>query len=326
MDRRIKYYAVLLAISISIGLSSQTIAQKTVPNRDTPPVKVALEAYSFSKLLNDNAKGRGSGMSLFDLLDFAAVNNFDGLSLTGYYFPGYPNVPTDAYINDIKRRAFELGLDICSTGVRNDFGNPDPAKRAADVKHVKEWVDVAVKLGSPVLRIFSGAMPAGYENKWDEVAKYLSADIKECVAYAQKRGVIIAVQNHGDFLKTADETIKLVKMVNSEWFGVVVDTGYFLTADPYADMAKVMPYATNFLLKESPVPGGSDVRIDLTKVMKILKESKYRGYLPIETLSAKGPAKDADKSGIKKPAYDPYQVVPVFLKQVNEAIQIAYKN
>lgn len=315
-----------MVLSLGFGLSSRGVAQKTGSGNETPPVKVALEAYSFSKLLNDNAKGRGSGMSLFDLLDFAAMNNFDGLSLTGYYFPGYPNVPADTYINDIKRRAFELGLDICSTGVRNDFGNPDPAKRAADVKHVKEWVDVAVKLGSPVLRIFSGAIAPGYENKWDEVAKYMTADIKECVAYAQKRGVIIAVQNHGDFLKTADETIKLVKMVNSEWFGVVVDTGYFLTDDPYADMAKVMPYAANFLLKESPVPGGSEVRIDLTKVMKILKDSKYRGYLPIETLSAKVSSKDADKSGVKKPAYDPYQVVPVFLKQVNDAIDKAYKN
>lgn len=326
MNRDIKYYSLLLVLSLGFGLSSRVFAQKTKAQYDTPPVKVALEAYSFSKLLNDNAKGRGTGMSLFDLLNFAAVNNFDGLSLTGYYFPGYPNVPTDAYINDIKRRAFELGLDICSTGVRNDFGNPDPEKRAADVKHVKEWVDVAVKLGSPVLRIFSGAMPAGYENKWDEVAKYLAADIKECVAYAQKRGVIIAVQNHGDFLKTADQTIKLVKMVNSEWFGVVVDTGYFLTDDPYADMAKVMPYAANFLLKESPVPGGSGVPIDLTKVMKILKDSKYRGYLPIETLSAKVSAKSADQSVAKKPPYDPYQVVPVFLKQVNDAINVAYKN
>ncbi|ACU03239.1 sugar phosphate isomerase/epimerase family protein [Pedobacter heparinus] len=313
----------LIPVMLLLCISTQLMAQKT---RAGIPVKIALQAYSFSKLLNDNAKGRGAGMSLPDLLDFSAENNFDAVDLTGYFFPGYPNVPSDEYINNVKRKAFQLGLDICGTGVKNDFANPDPEKRAADVKHVKEWIDVAVKLGAPVIRIFSGNIPEGYEKRWDEIARYMAASIKECADYGKKRGVMVGVQNHGDFLKTGDETIRLVKMVNSEWFGVIVDSGYFLTEDPYADMAKVMPYAVNFLLKESPIPGGSDVRIDLPKVMKILKDSKYIGYLPIETLSAKGPGKEGNKSAVKKPAYDPYQVVPVFLKEVKAAVKEAYKN
>lgn len=314
----------LIVVSLLLLMNVPLMAQK----RDGYiPVKIALQAYSFSKLLNDNAKGRGTGMSLPELLDFSAENNFDAVDLTGYFFPGYPNVPSDEYINNIKRKAFQLGLDICGTGVKNDFANPDPAKRAADVKHVKEWIDVAVKLGAPVVRIFSGNIPEGYENRWEEIARYMTASIKECADYAGKRGVMLGVQNHGDFLKTGDETLKLVKMVGSEWFGVIVDSGYFLTQDPYADMAKVMPYAVNFLLKESPVPGGSDVRIDLAKVMKIIKDSKFRGYLPIETLSAKGAGKEGgSKTGQKKPAYDPYQVVPVFLKQVKTAVNETYQN
>ena len=204
--------------------------------------------------------------------------------------------------------------------MRNDFANPDPVKRAADVKHVKEWVDVAVKLGAPVLRIFSGNIPEGYENRWDEVAKYMAASIKECVDYAEKKGVMIGVQNHGDFLKTADQTIKLVKMVNSKWFGVIVDSGYFITDNPYEDMAKVMPYAINFLLKESPAPGGSAVKIDLVKVKDLLKESGFRGYAVLETLSSKGPGKNAGASKDKVPAYNPYEVVPVFKNAVVRTI------
>src|SRR3954471_20825197 len=189
-------------------------------------IKMSLNAYSFSKLLNDKIKGRGNGMSLFDLMDYAAENNFDAVDLTGYFFPEYPKVPSDEFIHDVKRYAFQLGLDISGTGVRNDFANPDPAKRAADVKHVKEWVDVAVKLGAPVVRIFSGVIPEGYENRWDSIAVYMAASMRECADYARQRGILIGVQNHGDFLKTAEETIKLVKLVNSDWFGVIVDTGY----------------------------------------------------------------------------------------------------
>ena len=43
-----------------------------------------------------------------------------------------------------------LGLDISGTGVRNNFATPDKDKRAADVKHVKEWVEVAARMGAPV--------------------------------------------------------------------------------------------------------------------------------------------------------------------------------
>src|SRR5215217_7297617 len=199
-------------------------AQNKIQRTGTAFVKTSLNAYSFSKALNDNLRGRGAGMTLFQLLDFAAENNFDAIDLTGYFFPGYPAAPSDSFINAVKRRAHVLGLDISGTGVRNDFANPDPAKRAADVKHVKEWIDVAVKLGAPVVRIFSGVIPEGQENNWDSIANYMAASIKECADYGKLKGVLVGVQNHGDFLKTADETIKLVKLVNSDWFGIIVDT------------------------------------------------------------------------------------------------------
>jgi sugar phosphate isomerase/epimerase len=284
-------------------------------------VKISLNAYSFSKMLNDKIKGRGNGMSLFDLMDFAAQNNFDAVDLTGYFFPEYPKVPSDEFIHDVKRYAFQLGLDISGTGVRNDFANPDPAKRAADVQHVKDWVDVAVKLGAPVVRIFSGVIPEGYENKWDSIAGYMAASIKECADYAKQKGILIGVQNHGDFLKTADQTIKLVKLVNSEWFGIIVDTGYFITPDPYADIEKVMPYAVNFQIKESVFGAASTVKTDVTRLMKIIKRSGYRGYLPIETLSAAGGNKNKKEKdpSVTARIYDPYKLVPEFLKEVRAA-------
>jgi sugar phosphate isomerase/epimerase len=305
----------ILGVLLLIMMSAA--AQKPIERKGGAYIKISLQAYAFSKLLNDNAKGRGAGMSLSDLIDYCAQNNFDAVDLTGYYFPGYPQIPTDDYIYSLKKKAYELGVEICCTGVRNDFANPDPAKRAADVKHVKEWVDVAAKLGAPMLRIFSGTAFEGYETKWDSIANYMAASIKECVTYAKSKGVLIGVQNHGDFLKTADETIKLVKLVDSEWFGVIVDTGYFLTTDPYSDMEKVMPYAINFLAKESPFGNNSPIRIDLKRVMNIIHNSSYRGYVSIETLSPKTPKGQTENKEQK--AYDPYVAVPAFLKSVKAA-------
>jgi sugar phosphate isomerase/epimerase len=276
-------------------------------------VKLSLNAYSFSKLLNDNLRGRGPGITLFGLLDFCAENNFDAIDPTGYFFPGYPEVPSDEYINEFKRRAFHLGLDISGTGVRNNFASPDPEKRAADVQHVKEWIEVAAKLGAPVIRVFAGPVPEGYEDKWDEVAGWMVGCFKECAEYGEKFGVLVGVQNHGDMLKTADQTIKVVKMVNSDWFGIIVDTGYFLTDDPYVDIEKVIPYAVNWQVKESPFGKESEIRTDLARLMKIIKRSGYRGYLPIETLSVQG-----------RP-YDPYTLVPAFLEEVRTAVDAEFK-
>jgi len=283
-----------------------------------PCLKIALNAYSFSKMLNDFNKQRGAGISLMALLDFCAKNGFDGVDPTGYFFPTYPQVPPDEFVNNFKRKAFGLGLGISGTGVRNNFTTSDKAERDASVKHIKEWVEVAARLGAPVLRVFADTQMKA--QTWqdvapgktrDEVQKYIVEALNECTAHGKKYGVIIGVQNHGDFLQTADQQMALVNAVNSEWCGPIVDTGYYKTPDPYKDIAQVAPHAVNWQIKERPFGQDSEIRTDLVKLMTIVRASGYRGYLPIETLSKN---KGAD-------GYDPLAVVPVFVKQVREALQ-----
>ena len=76
-----------------------------------------------------------------------------------------------------------------------------------------------------MIRVFAGPVPEGHS--WEDAAKWMADDLRECADYGKQFGVLVGVQNHGDMLKTADETIKIVDMVNSDWFGVIVDTGYF---------------------------------------------------------------------------------------------------
>ncbi|HLL43508.1 MAG TPA: sugar phosphate isomerase/epimerase family protein [Segetibacter sp.] len=242
-------------------------------------------------------------MTLDDLLDFCAANDFDAVDLTAYYFPGYPAVPEDRYIFHLKQKAHRLGLDISGTGVKNDFTNPHKSKRKQDVKLIKKWIECAAKIGAPVIRIFSGAeIPAGH--LWDEVATWMVKDMKECVAYGEQHGVIVAMQNHNDFIKTADDAQKIIKSVNSDWFGLVLDIGSYRNEDPYKEIEQTAKYAVNWQLKETMFFNGIEQKTDLQKVIAIIKQSGYRGYLPIETL---GPG-------------DPKIKVPLFLAQVREAL------
>ena len=318
MMKLLKSLTIVGAIFLFCGtISAQKMEQDLKQNYkiDEPYVRVALNAYSFSKDLNNYVLDRkGDQMTLFDLIDFCAVNKIDALDATGYFFVGYPEVPTDEYLYALKRYAHQRGVDFSGTGIRNNFADPDPAVRAAGVQHCKEWIDVAAKIGAPVIRVFAGAVPAGYENNWDVPAGWMVECLKECVAYGAQRGVIVGVQNHGDMLKTAEETIKIVKAVDSPWFGVILDTGYFMTEDPYVDMEAVMPYTVNWQVKESPFGKESTIRIDLPRVMEIIKKHNYRGYIPIETLS------------VPNRPYDPYTLVPAFAKEVKDAVQAAFGN
>ncbi|MCK4967180.1 sugar phosphate isomerase/epimerase [bacterium] len=242
-------------------------------------------------------------MSLDDLLELCAELGFDGLDPTGYYFPNYPGVPDDEYIYHIKKKAFLLGIDITGTGVRNDFTNPDISKRKADVQHIKEWMEVASKLGAPVLRIFAGKkIPSGYTK--EEVTEWVIDGIKQAAKYGRKYGVMAVIQNHDDFFKTAGEVLNVLKKVNSEWVGLMVDTGSFSRNDPYEEIAKVAPYAVTWQIKRLINYGDRQEKINLKKIVKILKDVNYRGYIPIEHIG-KG---------------DPKLIIPQFLKEVRQAI------
>jgi sugar phosphate isomerase/epimerase len=278
-------------------------------------LKTSLNAYSFARLLNDNLKNRGPGVTLIQVMEFAAKCKFDGFDATGYYFPTYPEVPKDDYVKRLRTRAADLGIGISGTGVRNNFTTSDKTVRAAAVQHIKEWVEVAAQLGAPVIRVFSDTQMRAMT--WHDVAKgytysqvqaWIVEDLRECAGHGKKFGVCIGVQNHGDFIATGEQQVALMKAVNSDFCKPIVDTGYYKTPDPYVDMALVAPRAVNWQIKQSPFGEDSDIPTDLVRLLHIVRDSGYHGYLPIETLSPKG-----------KP-YDPYTVVPAFLKQLQDAI------
>lgn len=301
-------HAALLPVAGLAGATPAHAATATPAGAD--PLKLSLNAFSFNGALLDGLAGKPGGVTLSQVLDFCAEHGFAAIDPTGYYFPGYPEVPARDFANKFKRQAFRLGIDISGTGIRNDFAQPDAAKRAADVARTKAWIEAAADLGAPVIRVFAGAVPKGYENKWDEAAAWMIDAIGECVVHGEKHGVVIGVQNHGDMLKSAAECLKVMQAVRSDWCGLIVDTGNMLTSDPYADIAQVVPHAVNWQVKESIYNNDPARPADLPRIYRIIRDGGYRGYVPIETLS------------VRNVPYDPFQVVPAFTAQVKAAMAL----
>jgi len=244
------------------------------------------------------------GKSIFLICStFVAQHNFDAIDPTGYYFPGYPTPPSTEYINEFKREAFLLGLDISGTGVRNDFSNPDPVMRNADINLIKQWVEVAAKMGAPNLRIFAGTNPhEGFSR--DQVFKWMAHDIRTCCDYGKEFGVIIAIQNHNDFIQTTADVDQIFEMVDSDWLGLNLDIGSYRQEDPYKEIEKNIEKAVTWQIKEKIWIEGKETPVDFSKLFKIIKKVGYRGYLPLETLGAG----------------DPYQKVPLLLNEVRRCM------
>ncbi len=260
-------------------------------------LKLSCNLYSFNEPL------RKGEMTLEEVFRFCSDIGFDAVDPTGYYFPGYPDVPTDDFVYETKQKAFLLGLDISGTGVRTDFSNPDAGKRAADLELVRQWVDVAAKMDAPVLRVFAGkGVPQGHSER--ETMDWAVDGIRQCVEHGQQKGVMIVLQNHNELLKTVDQVLYIRQRIASDWLGINLDIGSLRAGDPYEEIAKLAPYAYTWQIKEKIYRHGQEEKPDLVRLMRLIRNADYRGYIPIETLQG-----------------DPRVQVPRFLAEVRSALK-----
>ncbi len=236
--------------------------------------KFSLAAYSYRELLT----GAQPPLTLADFVVDCARMQLEGTELTSYYFP---TNPTNEYLRTIKDLCFRLGLDVSGTAVGNDFCHPVGAKRDEQIQLVKTWIDRAEILGAPVIRIFSGAAREGLSEA--EARRLAIAGIEECCDYAGQHGVYLALENHGGLTAKADGMLEIVKAVRSPWFGVNVDSGNFHSADVYAELAKIAPYAVNVQIKVVVQPEGAGKQpSDYSRLASMLRDNGYRGYIVLE--------------------------------------------
>lgn len=261
---------------------------------DKPDLKLSLAAYSFNKALS-LAKPT---MTLFEFIDLAGELPLDAVELTSYFWAE----TTDAYAEKLKAAAEKKKLAISGVPVGNNFCMKDETKYKAEIQKVKDWTARAAKVGAKTVRIFAGNLEKG--DTLEDAQKRVVAAIEECCAVAEKHGVVLAMENHGGITATPEQLLALVKPVKSAALGVNIDTGNFKTADPYADLTKIAPYGVVSQVKTEVFPGGKKEEADLAKVVKILKDANFHGYVALEY----------------EAAADPKVAVPKYVKELRKLI------
>jgi sugar phosphate isomerase/epimerase len=293
------------ASAAALAASSPTLLRAADPivRNGSSHMKLSLAGYSFSRLLVTRGTPEQLAEAKFTLekfIDFCAGQNLDGCELTAYYFP---KVVTVEYLNSLKERTFRLGLDISGTAIGNDFCKLKGPEWDQQIADTKEWIDYAAILGAPVIRIFAGNIPQG--DTVEAARERCIEGINVSLEYAATKGVMLALENHGGITESADSMLKIIAGVKpSPWFGVNFDGGNFRTADPYADLAKIAPYAINAQLKVDLYPNGQHEPADMGRMIQILKDAGYRGYIVLEYEAMP----------------DPFEAIPPILKKLRELI------
>jgi sugar phosphate isomerase/epimerase len=271
------------------GLPASAGAIDPIKRRGGPMMNLSLAAYSFRKYLTDYRRrsvgataGAAAGertaaeagsMTLEDFVDLCAQYGLPGTEPTSYYVPD--PVP-DKYLQRLRRRAFLAGLSVSGTAIGNTFTYPAGPDRDREIAYTKLWIDRAADMGAPTIRIFAGNLQKGTTEA--QARQWCIDAIRECCEYAGRKGVILALENHGGIVTTAEQLVSIVREIDSEWFGVTWDSGNFRSADPYAELTMIAPYAVTAQIKTN-VAGKP---ADLPRVVQILKDVNYRGWLALE--------------------------------------------
>lgn len=277
MTRTSRRQTILGGLAVALlGRSARSLGFGDAPRRSGAPlIKAGIAAYSFRDRLTGKAQPT---MDLADFIRDAAITGWDGVELTSYYFPR--NVTTK-YLANLKRLCYLNAIHITSSSVGNVFTHPAGPARDREIDKVRVGLRHAATLGASGLRVFAGDPQS--EQSTESAERCCIECLSECVPTAAETGVMLALENHGGIVAESSALLRIIKAVDSPWLGANLDTGNFRTDDPYADIAAVAPYAiTTHLKSEVVTRSGVHSPTDIQRIVRILTDHGYRGYLILE--------------------------------------------
>lgn len=260
-------------------VATQTHAAEPINRPYGKHFKLSLAGYSYRKYLaGDSRNNIAPTMTMMEFLDACAEMGLGASEPTSYYFPADAD---EEYYIKFKRHAYLLGLDISGTAIGNNFTHDAGSERDNELEKCKKWIDNAAIFGAPCIRIFAGSKKR--DMSFDQAVKNCIETTQLACDYAAKKGVYLALENHGGIVAEPEPLIKIVEEVESDWIGINLDGGNFHTDDPYKSIAMCAPYAVNVQLKVSMSSSdGKRFPADFGRILDILDKASYRGYIALE--------------------------------------------
>jgi sugar phosphate isomerase/epimerase len=209
--------------------------------------------------------------------------------------------PIDSAAERIMAALARSGLILSSLSLSTDFNKGLKEDFAAQIDGAGKWLDVAVRVNAPVCRVFGGNLAVGDRDDakarqaaWQRMIDGVGAVTRE----AARRGVILALENHGSLPCTAQEQVQAIKTIDSPFLRATVDVGNYMAGgqEGHEGTAIAAPYAAYVHFKdnkkipdaakpcgwgiEACVVGEGDV--DLPACLAALRQAGYDGFVGLE--------------------------------------------
>lgn len=184
------------------------------------------------------------------------------------------------YLKDLKTRAADHGVTnvLIMVDGEGDLGHADESKRVTAVENHHKWIDAAHFLGCRAIRVNA----AGDGTK-DEVKNQVVKSLRALSDYGKKGNINVIVENHGGISSHGDWLSSVLKEVDKDNCGSLPDFGNFYEYDRYQGVEELMPFAKGVSAKANNFDeNGYERHIDYDRMMKIVKDSGYTGYIGIE--------------------------------------------
>ena len=241
-----------------------------------------------------------------DNLDFAvmAKNEF-GIGAVEYVNQFFKDKAKDmAYLGQMKQIAADHGVEnvLIMIDGEGGLGNSDEAARNEAVENHYKWVEAAKFLGCHSIRV-----NAYGEGSAEEVAAAAVDGLGKLTEFASTMNINVIVENHGGYSSDGSWLAGVISQVGNDHCGTLPDFGNFCITrgddgcedsyDRYKGVLEMMPFAKGVSAKSHDFnPAGDEIHTDYLKMLNIVKEAGYTGYIGIEYEGSEL----GEKEGIKK--------------------------
>jgi sugar phosphate isomerase/epimerase len=254
--------------------------------------KISLAEWSLHRSIKSN---------MIDHMDFYDITkNKFGLSAVEYVNTFFFDKAKDKiYLNEMKMRADDLGIESLLIMCDNEgsLGDPDPIARTKAVENHYKWAEAAKFLGCHSIRVnayltesLHGTstgdfnITGSYENQIN-----LAADgLRRLTEFGDTIGINTIVENHGGLSSNGQWLAAVMEKVDHPRVGTLPDFGNFRIQgeewyDRYKGVEELMPYAKAVSAKSHDFDSqGNEINTDYYKMMNIVLNAGYSGYVGIE--------------------------------------------
>ena len=222
-----------------------------------------------------------------DNLDFARTANKDyGIDAVEYVNQFFKDKAKDQkYLAEMKQRASDVGVKnlLIMIDAEGALGDPNESLRKQAIENHYKWVEAAKFLGCHSIRV-----NAQSKGSFEDQIEHAADGLRRLTEFGAEHQINVIVENHGGLSSNGAWLASVIKKVSHARCGTLPDFGNFNLGngqqyDRYKGVQEMMPFAKGVSAKSNDFDEqGNEIKTDFRRMMKIVLDAGYRGYVGIE--------------------------------------------